>query len=212
MRPGQIRKLLSFSRVRACNLRYFSWLLLYFGLALACAGAAAPRAPRRRRPPPNAPIQTARAELFLEEHNSEVHVQPLPADSTVVVLLGREQPLSNKSEFSFQQYDQALHLRQERRWKYPRSLPFPGCAPRAPRSTPSSCREACRAGCGSGLQRAPGPGANPAVRNPPKPRNSRPESPRRPPVCHRAAHRPAPRHGPAAGRGHRPDAVPGLRV
>ncbi|MBU6120791.1 hypothetical protein [Hymenobacter siberiensis] len=64
-------------------------------------------------PPANAPHQPARTELLLERHESEVHVQPLAPDSTVVVLIGRDRPLSNKTKFSFQQYDRDLHLRQE---------------------------------------------------------------------------------------------------
>ena len=67
---------------------------------------------------------TARTELPLEPANSEVHVQALPADSTVVLLLGRSRPLSSKTAFTFQQYDQALHLRQERALEVPDEFDF----------------------------------------------------------------------------------------
>ena len=90
-----------------------------YALCLVLWGAlAAPpglRAQKRPLPPPpaNAPVQTARTELPLEQATSEVHVQTLAADSTVVLLLGRSQALSSKTKFSFQQYDQRLHLRRE---------------------------------------------------------------------------------------------------
>lgn len=64
-------------------------------------------------PPANAPRQTARAEVLLDQADSEVHVQALPADSSVVLLIGREHPISGRSSFSFRQYDQTLRLRHE---------------------------------------------------------------------------------------------------
>ena len=88
----------------------------YFSLLLACCGTLAlpPRA-RAQQPalPPNAPVQTARTELPLTDRDSEVHVQALPADSTVVLLVGREHALSSRTDFTFQQYGPDLHLRQE---------------------------------------------------------------------------------------------------
>ncbi|MDB5269988.1 MAG: hypothetical protein JWP58_3028 [Hymenobacter sp.] len=91
------------------KLRY---ILLLISLATqAGVVRAQPKAPLP--PPANAPRQPARTELLLERHESEVHVQPLAIDSTVVVLLGRDRPLSNKTKFAFQQYDRDLHLRQE---------------------------------------------------------------------------------------------------
>ncbi|MGY3088974.1 hypothetical protein ACVWYF_002014 [Hymenobacter sp. UYAg731] len=93
------------------KLRY---LLLLISLATLADPAPALAQPKSPPPPPaNAPRQPARTELPLERHESEVHVQPLATDSTVVVLLGRDRPLSNKTKFSFQQYDRDLHLRQE---------------------------------------------------------------------------------------------------
>ena len=89
--------------------------LIFLGLAGGLAGSPVAQAQKRPvlAPPADAPTQTARTELLLEQSSSEVHVQALAADSTVVLLLGREKPLSGKSTFVFQQYDQALHLRQE---------------------------------------------------------------------------------------------------
>ena len=74
--------------------------------------------------PANAPRQTARTELFLDQSSSEVHMHTLPADSTVVLLIGRDIPLSNKSSFTFQQYDYALHLRQELPLEVPKEFDF----------------------------------------------------------------------------------------
>ena len=89
----------------------------YFALLLACCGTLAlpvcAWAQKLLELPANAPIQTARTELPLTDRDSEVYVQTLPADSTVVLLVGREHPLSSHTDFSFQQYGPDLHLRQE---------------------------------------------------------------------------------------------------
>lgn len=89
----------------------------YLFLLLALSELASPLAARAQRrpplPPANAPRQTARTELLLSQSDSEVHAQALSADSTVVLLVGRDRPLSSKSTFTFQQYDHNLHLRQE---------------------------------------------------------------------------------------------------
>ena len=103
--------------------------LRYFFLMLACWGLASPPALRAQKragtpAPPDAPAQTARTELPLTVFESEVHVQALPADSTVVLLVGHNRPLSNKSSFAFQQYDQALHLRQELPLEVPTEFAF----------------------------------------------------------------------------------------
>ena len=103
------------------KLRYITLLL-----ALLAASSPAPALAQRPVPPlpPNAPAQPARAELQLEDSNSEVHVQPLSADSTVVLLVGRERPLSSQSEFSFQQFDHTLRLRKEQRLDVPKEFAF----------------------------------------------------------------------------------------
>jgi len=93
------------------KIRYFT-LLLAFGLLASAPMARAQKKPQAT-PPPNAPVQNARTELPLTTANSEVHVQALAADSTVVVLVGHERPISSKTIFAFQQYDQALQLRNE---------------------------------------------------------------------------------------------------
>ena len=89
----------------------------YFSLLLACCGILAlPPCAWTQKPallPANAPVQTARTELPLTERDSEVHVQALPADSTVVLLVGREHPLSSRTDFSFQQYGHDLRLRRD---------------------------------------------------------------------------------------------------
>lgn len=102
---------------------------LRYSLLLLCgvlAAALPAHAQRRALPPPpaNAPAQPARTELLLERSNSEVHVQPLAADSTVVLLVGRDRPLSNKSTFAFQQYDHTLRLRQESALEVPDEFAF----------------------------------------------------------------------------------------
>ena len=105
------------------KLRYFSLLLF----AWALASPAALHAQKREDlppTPPNAPVQTARTELPLTITDSEVHVQALPADSTVVLLLGRMRPLSSTTTFAFQQYDQALHLRNEMPLEVPKEFDF----------------------------------------------------------------------------------------
>ena len=99
-------------------------VLLFFLLSLAVSPAGLAQKRPALPPPANAPVQTARTELRLEQSSSEVHVQALPADSTVVLLLGRNRPLSSKSSFAFQQYDQALHLRQETALEMPDEFDF----------------------------------------------------------------------------------------
>ena len=100
----------------------------YLFFLFAVGGLSSPPAVCAQKPEPplpaNAPRQTARTELLLEQSNSEVHMQALPTDSTVVLLIGRDQPLSSKSTFSFQQYDQALHLRQETPLEVPNEFDF----------------------------------------------------------------------------------------
>ena len=104
------------------KLRYFSLLLTLGVLAGAPAVQAQKRAPAP--PPPNAPAQPARTELPLTASESEVHVQTLPVDSTVVLLVGRERPLSTKSTYAFQQYDHALHLRNDTPVEVPDEFEF----------------------------------------------------------------------------------------
>ena len=102
---------------------YFS-LLLSLGMLAGLPAVQAQKHPVLQAPPPGAPVQTARTELPLEQATSEVHVQALAADSTVVILLGRDQPPSSKTSYTFQQYDQLLHLRHELALEVPTEFDF----------------------------------------------------------------------------------------
>ena len=102
------------------NIRYFLLLLLLTGAAGSSVRAQHPALP----PPADAPTQPARTELILDESNSEVHVQPLAADSSLVLLLGREQAISSKTSFVFQRYDHDLRLRQEQALDVPTEFHF----------------------------------------------------------------------------------------
>ncbi|GAB3584742.1 hypothetical protein [Hymenobacter daeguensis] len=106
------------------KLRYFLLLTLLGHLAGAPGLHAQRRGAPAPPPPPGAPVQTARTELPLVPSESEVHVQALPADSTVVLLIGRNKPLSSKSTYVFQCYDQLLHLRQESALEVPDEFDF----------------------------------------------------------------------------------------
>jgi hypothetical protein len=101
------------------KLCYLPLLLLPLGWP-ALAGAQKQPQPE----PANAPVQSARTELPLQTSNSEVHVQPLAADSSVVLLLGRDKPFSSKTSFVFQQYNQLLLLQHERPVTVPEEFDF----------------------------------------------------------------------------------------
>lgn len=79
---------------------------LFLGLLLSIPTAWAQRAAVVK--PALEPRQPARAELLLEKHASDVQVQPLAEDSSVVVLVERDPMLTGKVEFSFQKYDHDL--------------------------------------------------------------------------------------------------------
>jgi hypothetical protein len=65
-------------------------------------------------PPADAPVQAARTELLLDPSTDEVQVQPLPADTAVVLLIRREGlGLRSKPQYVLQQYGANLHLRRE---------------------------------------------------------------------------------------------------
>jgi hypothetical protein len=63
--------------------------------------------------PESAPSQTARLELALVDGESEVHIQPLVADSSVVVLVSKDSKTNTNSDFYFQHYDANLRRRRE---------------------------------------------------------------------------------------------------
>jgi hypothetical protein len=106
------------------KLHYYLLLLWAGSLVGPTAALGQKRGQLSAVQPPNAPVQTARTELPLEPSDSEVHVQALPADSTVVLLLNRERPLSSKYSFTFQQYDSGLRLRQETPLDVPSEFDF----------------------------------------------------------------------------------------
>jgi len=97
---------------------YFSlcWLFAFLPSALAQAPGAAL--------PPDAPVQSARTELPLETSNSEVHVQALAVDSTVVLLVGRDKPFSNKVSYFYQRYDKDLKLLHDQPLQVPDEFRF----------------------------------------------------------------------------------------
>ena len=108
-------------------MKTFYPLLLAAGLLLGPGGPlhAQRRASAPPPPPPGAPVQAARAELDLDPSTGEAHVQPLPADSSVVVLLGRpKSPASRETLFAFQQYDRDLRLRTEQPVEVPPEFNF----------------------------------------------------------------------------------------
>ena len=63
--------------------------------------------------PESPPNQTARLELRLTGDEDEVYVQPLAADSSVVLLVSQESHESTHSNFYFQHYDADLRRRRE---------------------------------------------------------------------------------------------------
>jgi hypothetical protein len=105
------------------KLRYFL-LLMLMGSLTGAPGLQAQRRGAPTPPPPGAPAQPARTELLLTPGESEVHVQTLTADSTVVLLIGRNKLLSSKSTFAFQRYDHLLHLQQESALEVPDEFDF----------------------------------------------------------------------------------------
>ena len=64
-------------------------------------------------PPPDAPVQVARAELLLDPANDDVQVQSLPADTAVVLFIRHQPPGTRKPRYVFQHYGANLHLRNE---------------------------------------------------------------------------------------------------
>ncbi|WP_045687589.1 hypothetical protein [Hymenobacter sp. AT01-02] len=74
--------------------------------------------------PDPAPTQPARLELDLDAYESDVHVVPMPEDSSVVLLVEKEQRTSSRSEFSFQKYDYRLHASRHQVLEVPREYEF----------------------------------------------------------------------------------------
>ncbi|UPL48242.1 hypothetical protein [Hymenobacter sublimis] len=94
-------------------------LYLFTGL-LFCFFAAAAQAPK----PPVVPTQPYRLELPLEAYSSDVLVQPLLEDSSLVLLVEKEPLLTGKSEYTFQKFDHRLQPGQVVPLPVPRGYEF----------------------------------------------------------------------------------------
>jgi hypothetical protein len=70
------------------------------------------------------PQQPARLELPFESYNSDVHLQTLPEDSSLVLLVEKDLPLSTKSEFYFQHYNHQLQPGRKLLLEVPREYEF----------------------------------------------------------------------------------------
>ena len=98
----------------------------YFYLLLLPAGNLLPdwhRKPQR----PNRPLHPrspCRTELMLETSNSDVQVQPMPEDSSVVLLVERDPALVGKPEYYFQKFDQHLRPGEPIALEIPRGYDF----------------------------------------------------------------------------------------
>lgn len=78
---------------------------LFLGLLLTLSTAQAQKSTSK---PDLEPRQPARAELLLEAYTSDVQVQPIAEDSSLVLLVERDPLLGGKSEYSFQKFDHDL--------------------------------------------------------------------------------------------------------
>ncbi|QJX45903.1 hypothetical protein HMJ29_02705 [Hymenobacter taeanensis] len=96
---------------------YSALLLLLLSCLLGPARAQTPAAPIT-------PQQPVRLELPLEAYNSDVHLQPIPEDSSLVLLVEKDIPLSSKSEFFLQQYNHLLQPGRKQELEVPREYQF----------------------------------------------------------------------------------------
>ncbi|OWP63931.1 hypothetical protein CDA63_06880 [Hymenobacter amundsenii] len=100
-------------------MRYFYLLLC---LLIPAAGVLAQKA---KGPKPDlVPTQRFRTELLLETYNSDVQVQPLAEDSSVVVLVERDAGLVGKPEYFFQKFDRQLRPAAPQPIEVPRGYDF----------------------------------------------------------------------------------------
>ncbi|MFD2785288.1 hypothetical protein [Hymenobacter rubripertinctus] len=74
--------------------------------------------------PAIAPRQLLRTELVLESSNSEVQVQPMPEDSSLVLLVEHNPVLVGKTEYYFQKFDKNLRPREPVALTVPRGYDF----------------------------------------------------------------------------------------
>ncbi len=89
-------------------------------LGLLPAAACLAQAP----PAPYTPTQAGRLELPLETYSSDVHVQPLLADSSVVLLVEQDRLGSRDDSYSLQKYNRQLQPVWNRALDVPREFEF----------------------------------------------------------------------------------------
>ncbi|RPD50190.1 hypothetical protein DNI29_05180 [Hymenobacter sediminis] len=75
---------------------------------LLCLTAAQAQNAKQPPKPPVEPAQPYRLELPLEPYTSDVLVQPMPEDSSVVLLVEKDPLLFSKTEYTFQKFDHRL--------------------------------------------------------------------------------------------------------
>ncbi|MET4106635.1 hypothetical protein [Hymenobacter sp. UYP22] len=98
------------------------YLYLFFCFLASSVGGYAQKSPATK--PPFEPQQTYRAELELATHNSDVQVQPIAEDSSVVLLVERDPRIAGKPEFFFQKFNHALQPQSKVDIPVPRGYDF----------------------------------------------------------------------------------------
>ncbi|SES93467.1 hypothetical protein [Hymenobacter actinosclerus] len=98
------------------------YTLLLFCLLLAAPGLRAQKSKDAR--PPIEPRQELRTELPLQYTSSEVQVQPLAEDSSVVLLVEQDGRLTSRPTYSFQKLDYQLRPAPARPLEVPRGYDF----------------------------------------------------------------------------------------
>ncbi|GAB2769215.1 hypothetical protein HNQ93_000290 [Hymenobacter luteus] len=98
---------------------------LYVLLSLfLCVSAGLAQNSKLPPKPPVEPAQPYRLELPLERYTSDVLVQPLPEDSSVVLLVEKDPVLTGKTEYTFQKFDSRLRPGQIVPLSVPRGYEF----------------------------------------------------------------------------------------
>ncbi|SDX89961.1 hypothetical protein [Hymenobacter psychrophilus] len=98
------------------------YVLLFFCLLSATPGLLAQKSKAEK--PPFEPRQHLRTELPLEYFSSEVQVQPLAEDSSVVLLVEKDGRLTSRSVYYFQKLDYQLQPGPARPLEVPRGYAF----------------------------------------------------------------------------------------
>jgi hypothetical protein len=104
-------------------MKYLYTFLFSFLLAGAAQPGRAQTAPTAT-PAAYTPTQAARLELPLSTYSSDVRVQPLVQDSSVVLLVKQDAPGQRRDSYSLQKYDQRLQPRWSRVLTVPREYEF----------------------------------------------------------------------------------------